>query len=308
MNTKQLKSAAEELIEVLGLVDDVTKKEIVITKKTSDEEMIMLIKEAAGEITPEDDITEETRSTIDELLAKPKPAAKGKKVAEPEPEEEEEDVDLTEESLVEEIETAETIKQLKAIISNVIVFKEFSKKLNSIKDIDDLREEMLEIIGLSKGEDVEDEDYDIEKISDSEPKPKKSKIAPGNKETPAKKETKKEIAAKKEAPAKKETSAKKEKEVPVKNEKPVKEPKAPKVPKVKKERKPNRQSFVVAAINKLCVKGATLQQVMEYSDELYVQAGGESNPKATNVNTYTLLALVSFGILSKEKGVYKLIK
>jgi hypothetical protein len=107
ITTKQLKNAAEELIEVLGLVDDVTKKAIAITKKMGDDEIIALIKEAAEEVTPDDEISEETREIIDELLNATKkkataPAAKGKKVIVPEPEpEDDEDVEEIDEDFEE---------------------------------------------------------------------------------------------------------------------------------------------------------------------------------------------------------------
>jgi hypothetical protein len=301
MNTKQLKSAAEELIEVLGLVDETTKKEIIITKKTPDEDIIELIKEAAGEINPDDDISDETRSVIEELVNNSKKAVvpgKGKKEPEPELEEDEDEdaepdededapIENDKEDLINEIEDAETVKDLKSIVASFDFFKETAKKLNTIKDVDDMREAMLELINASV-EDAADEDgADVEDEPEEILTPKKGKKVT----EPAPKETKK-------------PAPKKEKAL-----KAAKEPKAPKAPKVKKEKVASRQDFVIETINALCKKGATLKQIMLHSDELYVKAGGETNPTATNVNNYTVQALVAFNVLLKDdKGVYKLNK
>jgi hypothetical protein len=220
--TKQLKNAAEELIDVLGLVDDDTKKPIAITKKTTDAEMIDIIKEAAEAVEPDDEISDETRTVIDELLnadkkaapaAKGKapapiaPSTKGKKVPEPEPKEEEDPEDVPEEdtgeALFAEVEDAETLKELKAILANNDEFKSVAKKLNVIKDVDDLREAMLEI--LTPEETPEDPEEKIVVKVDTKAK----KAAPAPEPTPAKK---KAVAPVKEVPAAKEKAVKAAKE------------------------------------------------------------------------------------------------
>lgn len=299
--TKELKSAAEELIEVLGLVDD-KKKPIIITKKTTDEEMVNLIKEAAAEVLPDDEISDETRTVIDELMSSPKkkavpaPApAKGKKVVIPEPEEDDEDVDNDDAeaddenaTLVAEIEDAEKLKDLKAIIADNDIFKASAKKLNAIKDVDDLRDEMLELIQVQTADtDVEnDEEEEEEVVVEVKAKGKKAVPAP--------------------APA---PAAKGKKAVTVvKEEKPVKEKKAAPVKKEKKEKGLSRQDAVLAAIKALCKKGATLKAIMEYGDNLYVENGGTTNPTATNVNSYSLQALIAFDVMTLKDGIYKLNK
>ena len=68
----------------------------------------------------------------------------------------------------------------------------------------------------------------------------------------------------------------------------------------------NRAETVAKAIRKLCKHGATMQEIMDESDALYVKAGGKSNPTATNVNRYALSTLVEFEVLSLgDNGKYK---
>jgi hypothetical protein len=96
-----------------------------------------------------------------------------------------------------------------------------------------------------------------------------------------------------------------EKEKVLKPEKPAKKEKA-----AKEEKETlHRQDSVTQAIKELCKTGATMKQIMERADAIHVAKGGESNPTATNVNRYTLFALVSFNILLlSEKGIYTLNK
>lgn len=71
----------------------------------------------------------------------------------------------------------------------------------------------------------------------------------------------------------------------------------------------SRSDAVAQAIRKLCKRGATIQEIMSKSDEIYVQAGGKSNPTATNVNRYALHALVEFDVLAvNDNGKYKFAK
>jgi hypothetical protein len=94
-------------------------------------------------------------------------------------------------------------------------------------------------------------------------------------------------------------------EIPPK-EKPAKKEKAPKKEKTETL---HRQDSVTAAIKELCKTGATMKEIMNRANEIHIAAGGESNPTATNVNRYTLFALVAFKILSvNEKGIYTLNK
>jgi|WetSurMetagenome_2_1015567.scaffolds.fasta_scaffold398343_1 hypothetical protein len=69
----------------------------------------------------------------------------------------------------------------------------------------------------------------------------------------------------------------------------------------------HRQDSVITAIRELCVKGANMKEIMNRANEIHIAAGGESNPTATNVNRYSIAALVAFDILTvNEKGVYTL--
>ena len=109
-------------------------------------------------------------------------------------------------------------------------------------------------------------------------------------------------------PAKKEITEKPEKPTEkVKEEKPEKVKKE-KPEKVKEEKETlHRQDSVTQAIRELCKKGATMKEIMNRANEIHISKGGESNPTATNVNRYTLFALVAFNILSEtESGVYTL--
>ena len=88
---EELRSAAKELVETLGLVDE-NKDDIVITNKMKAPELEAIIKDAVNEpglITPDDEFTEETLEIIEEYKEKPKPT--GKKKPAPVKEEEEED-------------------------------------------------------------------------------------------------------------------------------------------------------------------------------------------------------------------------
>ena len=88
---EELRSAAKELVETLGLVDE-NKDDIVITNKMKAPELEAIIKDTVNEpglITPDDEFTEETLEIIEEYKEKPKPT--GKKKPAPVKEEEEED-------------------------------------------------------------------------------------------------------------------------------------------------------------------------------------------------------------------------
>lgn len=70
----------------------------------------------------------------------------------------------------------------------------------------------------------------------------------------------------------------------------------------------SRGDAVAQAIRKLCKRGATMQEIMDKGDEIYVEVGGKSNPTATNVNRYALNALVTFDVLSvNDNGKYKFV-
>jgi hypothetical protein len=165
---KALQAAAKELNTTLGL-------EPAINVKAKEDQLVELIKEAVGYIEPTDEVSDETQAVIDELTAPPAkdkkkaaaPAAKkAAKVAEPEPEEEDEieeneadeeaddeieDEEVPEEKvdyseLIESVEAAAKVKDLKVLVDANDVFKSKAKDLKAIKDADELREEMLDIL------------------------------------------------------------------------------------------------------------------------------------------------------------------
>jgi len=291
---KELLKAAKELIEKLDLLDDNGVDSLTIPKKADDDYLTDFIKEATDQMGPQDaeiEFTDETKEIIEELT-KPKKKTvnevgkkEGRKKVLPEPEEDEdteddEDDDEDEDNddifvMLEEIQNAKKIKTLKEIVANNGVFKKSAKKLKAITDIDELREEMIAIIQPE----VTEEDADVDTDDDDD----------GDDEVTVKVDPKKKEKA----------SIKKE------SVKETKQKKAKKEPKEKASRKEGRQKYVFDAIRSLCKKGATMEQIMKESDDLCVEAGGNSNPTATNVNSYTLQALVAFDVLEKDGKIYK---
>jgi spore cortex formation protein SpoVR/YcgB (stage V sporulation) len=274
---KQLQTAAKEL----NSLDDFLEEKI--DTKQDEETLTQLIVEAV-ELIEEDDVfefTKGTQSVLDALSApapvatKAEPAKKGTKKVEPieeieeEPETEEE---ITEEAPEETEGESELVTEIRS-----------TKKVK----------ELLEIVAEEKIFKPSAKKLNAIKNVDTLRDAMLAILLPA---AEVKKPIAKDVPAKKEpvAPAKKEAVTK----VPVEKKEPVK--------KVKKEKAPNRQDSVVKAINELCKKGATLKEVMNASDKLYVAQGGESNPTATNVNSYTMNALLAFDVLEKDaKGYYK---
>jgi len=79
--------------------------------------------------------------------------------------------------------------------------------------------------------------------------------------------------------------------------------------KEKKEKKEtiHRGDSVFEAIRELCTKeGATIRQVMDRANEIHVSKGGNSNETATNINRYSIQALVAFDVLTVVNGKYLL--
>jgi hypothetical protein len=131
-------------------------------------------------------------------------------------------------------------------------------------------------------------------------KPEKEEKPVATTKKKAKKKAAKKAVAKKPEPKKaapKETKAKK--------------PAAKKKTAAKKKDEPKkikRGDTVVDAITKLCSRkgGATLDELMTYSNKLYVAAGGKSNPRLHYVHNYMTHGLVHFGILKKEGDKFHL--
>jgi hypothetical protein len=272
---KQLQTAAKELNNLEDFLEEK------IDVKQDEETLTQLIVEAI-ELIEEDDnfeFTKGTQAVFDQLSApalvpaKAEPAKKGGKKVEPIEEiEEEPEEEITEETPEEELEGE----------------SELVTEIRSTKKV----KELLEIVAEEKIFKPSAKKLNAIKNVDTLRDAMLAILLPA---AEVKKPVAKDVPAKKEPvlPAKKEAVTK----VPAEKKEPVK--------KVKKEKAPNRQDSVVKAINELCKKGATLKEVMNLSDKLYVAQGGESNPTATNVNAYTMNALLAFDVLEKdEKGYY----
>jgi len=98
-----------------------------------------------------------------------------------------------------------------------------------------------------------------------------------------------------------------------KAEKPAKAPKAPKAEKPAKapkvdEPRYTRDDAVTEAIKEIGPKGFTMDDLLKYSDDIAVAKGLKSNPTATNVNRYMVLALVNFGVLKQDGKKFTLVK
>jgi hypothetical protein len=189
-NLKQLKKAAAEINELPGF-------DTGIDLDGGEDVLIQGIKEASDFITDDDELSDATRAIIAEVTAEPakkevaKPA-KGKAikkvvVEEVEPEDEpEEEVEV---NVYKFVQDATTLKELKEIAKTYPEFEDVDLK---IKDIDELREEMLNY--------VVDTDDMLEAPDDDEEVPE---------EKPAKKAVRKVVEeAKPAAKAKTETKVK----------------------------------------------------------------------------------------------------
>jgi hypothetical protein len=206
MTTKQLRAAAEEMIDMMNLQDN-DGNTLVIDKKTNDQDLIAFIKKAADMIDG-DEFSEETQEVIDAIMSgdfEPKKEIgkkPTKKQPEPEPEPEED-------SLIEEIEDAESLKALIVIAKKNDEFKSLVKKLVTYKKMDILRKDMLAILE----EEPEPEEPEFEE----EPKPKapvKTPTKPSKKQPEPEPELEPEHKAKKkdtniDAPKKQKQTGKK---------------------------------------------------------------------------------------------------
>lgn len=279
MELKLLKPIAKEMNEVMGLNPAI---KVVAVKADVLKEKII---EDAAEIDPElDEFSEETIAGLKELGAWPggdegdEPAEEAADEAEEQeqddqPEEDPEPEEADDNGFAELYDATETgtLKELKALVKANDVFKSLRKEAPGRFELEDLRADMLDLLDL------------LPEVAETEE---------------AEKPTRKE----KPVPAPK-TEPKPEKE---KAPKPAQKEKAPKPKKEAKEKKTSRPECVVAAIKEICKKGATIEEIMDRSDELYVEAGGASNPNATNVNRYIMFGLTSFGVVTEKNGIYKL--
>ena len=173
MKKEQLISAAKELNKLLNPTP-----KIPMTSKATDEEILQGLVDASEILEEEDEITKETAKVL-------KYAAKWAAEQEADDDEadddeadddEDEDEDIDEDGdddededededvdpLLEEIEAAKTVKNLAAIIKANDIFEDEAKALLKIKDVEELKEAMSEIVQSQDedGDDDEDEDED----------------------------------------------------------------------------------------------------------------------------------------------------
>ena len=271
MKTELLVKAAKELDKVLY-------EEPYIDFKQKPDELTKAVMEASKELESDDKLSEET---ID-ILAQIWEGKEGKltvKVCEifrelgilppaDEKEEQEEDAVVVSagEDLVNEIDDAERIKDLKDIAKSNDEFKLIRGKLNGYKEIDDLRDAMLEILDGVAPEETEPEE-----------KPK---------------------AEKKEEPK---VNLKIVPKDDPKEEKKVGKPKVEKKP----ASIISRSNAIAQAVNILCKSGATMQEIMEKGDTIYAKAIGKTGSAGSGINRYFVSGLVEFDILVKDNQNYK---
>jgi hypothetical protein len=174
VNLKQLKKAAEEINELPGF-------DTGIDLDGSEDVLIQGIKEANDFITDDDDLSDSTRAIIEEVMSptakkeketvKPARGKVPKKVVVEEETEDEEPEEEVEVNVLKFVQEATTIKELKEIAKNYPEFEEVNLK---IKNIDELRDEMMDCLP-PEGE-VEEETEDEEPEEEVEEKPAKKSV------------------------------------------------------------------------------------------------------------------------------------
>lgn len=279
-NRETLIAFFEELIDVMGLSDDETKELLEVPLDITDEELYSQISEAISIINPVEDVfSNDAQEIINELLQ-----LNGVKSIE---EEEEENA----EQILEEIQSAKTLKELKTIASKYRILKDINKKSHTYRFKEDLRDDMLRAFVPTPEElgDVEEEP-DVEKnvqvddaqsvadklhekniaskpvevISEEEPK-EPAKIKKSTKKPPAKKPASKKSPAKEPSP---------EKPAPKKEQK-VDKVTSQKVIKYTRTR-------AVAEIVKNN-PDASVEDIIKWADDLFVENGGQSNLRHSRV-------------------------
>jgi len=285
MKKEKLSKAAKELDKLLFETS-----QIKLNQKP--EELQKDTEEASKELQSDDTITKETLEALTEiwkdrageLTVKVCDIFRALGILPTEKDEQEEDAEVIPETddLVEEVDQAERIKDLKDIAKSNDEFKAIRGKLNGYKEIDDLRGAMLAILD-GPAEEIPAVKEEAEKEKEAEPA-----------------YVKKGIEKKKEEP--KATM----KIVP--KDKPVK--KAEK-PKVKKQTGITRQTAVFIAVRKVCKKGGSVNDIAEEANSVYMENNPESKgisklQNMSNVVRHSILALVEFEILTEKNGKYSL--
>jgi hypothetical protein len=185
MKTKDLKNAYSEMIKVLDLVDAKTKEPLVVSKKATAEELIDSIKKYASFIEEEDEFSDETQSILDEILIEKEddeedeiPVSKTKKLNKEVIEEDEDEYDL-----IEEVQDAESILELKELVKESDIFKPLRKGIGLLKDKDlgKLRKKMLDLLSPDTEEEQEEKE-EVKPVKKSESKKYPAKKAPVKRE------------------------------------------------------------------------------------------------------------------------------
>jgi hypothetical protein len=143
MDIKQLKSAFQEMIEVMPLTDN--GKSITIPKNADEKYLLEQLKEAIEQLEPGDEFSDETTEIINKIKNLNNVVI-------------DEENEITEESplsLIDQVEEAAS----KAVLVNIakvnIEFKKEIKNLLTIKDEEDLRDEMIAILDTNPNQELE---------------------------------------------------------------------------------------------------------------------------------------------------------
>lgn len=274
-NRETLIAFFEELIDVMGLSDDETKELLEVPLDITDEELYSQISEAISIINPVEDVfSNDAQEIINELLQ-----LNGVKSIE---EEEEENA----EQILEEIQSAKTLKELKTIASKYRILKDINKKSHTYRFKEDLRDDMLWAFVPAPEElgDVEEEP-DVEKnvqVDDAQSvadKLHEKNIASKPVEVISEEEPKEPAKIKKSTkkpPAKKPAS----KKSPAKEPAPKKEQKVDKVTSQKVIKYTRTRAVAEIVKNN---PDASVEDIIKWADDLFVENGGQSNLRHSRV-------------------------
>lgn len=274
-NRETLIAFFEELIDVMGLSDDETKELLEVPLDITDEELYSQISEAISIINPVEDVfSNDAQEIINELLQ-----LNGVKSIE---EEEEENA----EQILEEIQSAKTLKELKTIASKYRILKDINKKSHTYRFKEDLRDDMLRAFVPAPEElgDVEEEP-DVEKnvqVDDAQSvadKLHEKNIASKPVEVISEEEPKEPAKIKKSTkkpPAKKPAS----KKSPAKEPAPKKEQKVDKVTSQKVIKYTRTRAVAEIVKNN---PDASVEDIIKWADDLFVENGGQSNLRHSRV-------------------------
>ena len=241
----------------------------------TDEELYSQISEAISIINPVEDVfSNDAQEIINELLQ-----LNGVKSIE---EEEEENA----EQILEEIQSAKTLKELKTIASKYRILKDINKKSHTYRFKEDLRDDMLRAFVPAPEElgDVEEEP-DVEKnvqVDDAQSvadKLHEKNIASKPVEVISEEEPKEPAKIKKSTkkpPAKKPAS----KKSPAKEPAPKKEQKVDKVTSQKVIKYTRTRAVAEIVKNN---PDASVEDIIKWADDLFVENGGQSNLRHSRV-------------------------